>query len=81
MVGLGQNPANRRDIAVLMKLLLPPNHKLSSLGQFVAYPIGKLLLRVLTLGKYPPEDEPHNALFVALAPYWIVGTLLTLIFS
>ena len=40
--------------------------KLSLVGRFVAYPIGKLSLRILTLGKYPPEKENHNELFVAI---------------
>lgn len=64
-----------------MKLLPPQNHKLSLIGAFVAYPIGKLLLRALTIGHYPPENEPHNALFVAFTPWWFFGTVITLIYS
>lgn len=64
-----------------MRLLPPPNNKLSFLGAFVAYPLGKVALRFLTLGRYPPENKPHNALFVALTPWWLVGTIVTLIYS
>lgn len=64
-----------------MKLLPTGNHKLSLLGAYIAYPIGKLLLRVLTLGKYPPEEKHHSALFVALTPWWIFGVALTLFYN
>ena len=64
-----------------MKLLPAGNHKLSVLGAYIAYPLGKVLLRVLTLGRYPPEDKPHNALFVALTPWWVFGIAVTLIFG
>ena len=63
-----------------MKLLPPPDHKLSLLGVYIGYPIGKLMLRALTWGNYPPEDRRHNALFVALTPYWLVGAVLTFVF-
>jgi hypothetical protein len=65
----------------MMKLLPAGNHKLSLLGAYVAYPIGKILLRVLTLGHYPPEEKDHSALFVALTPWWIFGIALTLIYN
>jgi len=64
-----------------MNLRPPENHKLSLLGAFIAYPVGKVLLRALTLGHYPPESQPHNALFVALTPWWVFGILVTLIYS
>lgn len=64
-----------------MKLLPPENHKLSLIGAFIAYPIGKIMLRLLTLGHYPPENKPHNAALVALSPWWILGTVLTLLYS
>ena len=64
-----------------MKLLPPQNHQLSILGAFVAYPIGKVLLRLLTLGAYPPEDKPHSALFVACAPWWVFGIVVTVVYS
>ncbi len=64
-----------------MKLLPPPNHKLGLLGEFIAYPLGKILLRILTLGGYPPEDEPHNELMVALAPWWVFGIVITWLYS
>jgi hypothetical protein len=53
-----------------MRLLPLDDAPLSILGRFVAYPIGKITLRILTLGRYPPEDEKHNALFVALPSWW-----------
>ncbi|MFN3811245.1 MAG: hypothetical protein ACK4S6_11555 [Roseateles asaccharophilus] len=64
-----------------MKLLPPENHKLSLMGAFIAYPIGKIMLRLLTLGRYPPENKPHNAALVALSPWCILGTVLTLLYS
>lgn len=64
-----------------MKLLPTGNHKLSLLGAYVAYPLGKVLLRVFTLGRYPPEDTPHNALFVALVPWWVFGAVLTVVYG
>lgn len=38
----------------MMNLRPPKNHKLSLLGALIAYPVGKLLLRLLTLGHYRP---------------------------
>ena len=64
-----------------MRLLPPPNHKLSLVGAYVAYPIGKLVLRLLTFGYYPPEDKPHNDMFVALTPYWFFGIALMVYWS
>jgi hypothetical protein len=64
-----------------VKLLPPPNHKLSVLGAFIAYPVGKLLLRAMTFGAYPPEEKPHSELFVALTPWWVFGIVLTLLYS
>lgn len=64
-----------------MNLRPPRNHKLSLLGAVVAYPLGKMALRLLTLGHYPPEDRPHNALFVALTPWWLFGIIITLVYS
>lgn len=66
---------------IRMNLRPPQNHKLSLLGALVAYPVGKVVLRVLTLGRYPPENQPHSALFVALTPWWLFGILVTLIYS
>jgi hypothetical protein len=64
-----------------VKLFPPPNHKLSLLGAYVAYPLGKVALRVLTIGRYPPEKEPHSALFVASTPWWLFGIVITLLYS
>ena len=30
------------------------------------------MLRIMTLGSYPPEDQKHNALFVAIFPWFMV---------
>jgi hypothetical protein len=51
------------------------------LGAYVAYPLGKVALRVLTIGRYPPENEPHSALFVAFTPWWLFGIVITLLYS
>jgi hypothetical protein len=64
-----------------MKLLPPANQKISALGAYIAYPIGKILLRVLTLGRYPPEDKEHSALFVMLSPWWFFVIVITLLYS
>jgi hypothetical protein len=64
-----------------LKLLPTGNHKLGLLGAFVAYPIGKVLLRILTLGHYPPEDRPHNALLVAMTPWWVFGIVITVVYG
>ncbi len=64
-----------------MKLFPPPNHKLSILGAYLAYPLGKVALRILTVGRYPPEEAPHNAMFVAFSPWWIFGIVITLVYS
>ena len=53
-----------------MRLTAPKNSLLSLIGAYIAYPIGKILLRVLTLGRYPPEEKKHNVLFVALFPWF-----------
>jgi len=60
-----------------MRLLPPPNHKLSLLGAYIGYPLGKIILRILTLGRYPPEDSPHNDMLVALTPFWVFGIVFT----
>ena len=64
-----------------MRLLPPSGHTLSLLGAYIAYPIGKLALRLLTLGYYPPENRPHNTMFVSLTPWWLFGTIITLVYS
>ena len=52
-----------------MRLTPPANSPLSIAGRYIAYPIGKISLKILTLGHYPPEDKKHNALFVAIFPW------------
>ena len=64
-----------------MKLFPPPNHKLSLLGAYVAYPIGKLALRLVTLGRYPPEDKPHNTMMVGLTPWFLLCIVVAFAFS
>jgi hypothetical protein len=61
-----------------MKWFAPPESHGSLLGRFIAYPIGKLLLRLLTIGKYPPEEAKHNYLFVMLFP-WVLFVVLAVI--
>jgi hypothetical protein len=55
-----------------MKLTPPADAPLSFLGSYIAYPIGKILLRVLTFGSYPPELRKHNYFFVALFPWFAI---------
>ena len=55
-----------------MKLTPPDNAPLSLVGSYIGYPIGKVMLRIMTLGSYPPEDQKHNALFVAIFPWFMV---------
>ena len=55
-----------------MKLTPPESAPLSPVGAYVFYPVGKLLLRIITLGGYPPEDEKHNSVFVAIFPWFLV---------
>ena len=48
------------------------------------YLLGKLLLRVLTLGKYPKSGVPHNAEFVTLFPGLVLAAIfvaITVIYS
>jgi len=61
-----------------MKWFAPPESYGSLLGRFVAYPIGKVILRLLTLGTYPPEETKHNYLFVMLFP-WVVFCVVAVI--
>ena len=43
---------------------------------------GWLILRVLTLGKYPPpQTEPHNRIFVASIPLLVVLAAITVYYS
>jgi hypothetical protein len=61
-----------------MKWFAPSESYGSLLGRFVAYPIGKVMLRLLTLGIYPPEEAKHNYLFVMLFP-WVVFCVVAVI--
>jgi hypothetical protein len=61
-----------------MQWFAPPESYGSMMGRFVAYPIGKVLLRVLTLGRYPPENEKHNDLLVIIFP-WVFFCVVALI--
>ena len=60
-----------------MSLTPPENAPLSLIGSYIAYPIGKIMLRMLSFGKYPPEHDKHNSLFVAIFPWFaiIIGFL------
>jgi hypothetical protein len=59
----------------------PPESHANAIGRYVAYPLGKILLRVLTLGRYPPEHRPHNFLFVMLFPWVLFCVLAVVIYS
>jgi hypothetical protein len=43
------------------------------------YGPGWLLLKVLSLGRYPPRGEPHSVAFVALTGLVLVVTLLVVL--
>jgi hypothetical protein len=64
-----------------MKWFAPNESYGSLLGRFVAYPIGKIILRVLTLGKYPPENVKHNYLFVMLVPWVLFCVIAIVVYS
>ena len=55
-----------------LRLTPPESAPLSLVGSYIFYPIGKVMLRIITLGSYPPEDQKHNALFVAIFPWFMV---------
>ena len=55
-----------------MKLTPPESAPLSLVGSYVFYPVEKLMLRIITLGSYPPEDKKHNSVFVAIFPWFVV---------
>ena len=65
-----------------LKLLLPnfPN-KLSLIGAFIGYPIGKMMLLIFTLGQYPDKNKKHNEMFVALTPLWVFFVGVTIYFD
>ena len=56
-------------------------HKLSLIGAFIGYPLGKLILLIVTIGQYPNSDKQHNELFVALTPLWVFFIGVTLYFE
>ena len=60
-------PDNRQ-----LKLTPPESAPLNAVGSYVFYPVGKLLLRIITVGSYPPEDRKHNSVFVAIFPWFVV---------
>lgn len=48
------------------------------------YPLGKLLLRVFTLGKYPKSGVPHNTEFITIFPGLVLAAIfvaITVIYS
>jgi len=49
-----------------MKLFPTEGKNLSLIGRYIGYPIGKIGLRVVTLGHYPPENKKHNELLVSM---------------
>jgi hypothetical protein len=59
----------------------PTESHANAVGRYVAYPLGKILLRALTLGRYPPEHRPHNYLFVMLFPWVLFCVLAVVIYS
>ena len=63
-----------------MKWLPPEKAPLSILGRLI-YPLGKIMLLSITLGRYPPENKPHNALFVALFPWWAFVIIAVIIYG
>ena len=50
----------------------PENAPLNLVGSYIAYPIGKVMLRIITLGSYPSEVRKHNSLFVAIFPWFMI---------
>lgn len=47
----------------------------------VFLPIGFALLRLVTIGRYPPRDAPYNRELVALVPFALLLFGVTLWFS
>lgn len=64
-----------------MKLFPNKGNNLSFLGAYIAYPIGKILLKAITIGKYPPEAKKHNEMLVAIFPLVTAAVLATFIMS
>ena len=61
-----------------MRLTPPEGAPLSQIASYIGYPLGKVMLRILTLGRYPPENSKHNSVFVSLFPWFaiIIGFLI-----
>ena len=64
-----------------MTWIAPPDSHGSALGRFIAYPLGKLVLRIITFGTYPPEHAKHNYLFVMLFPWVLFVIVITAFYS
>lgn len=50
----------------------------------IMYTLGKLLLRLLTIGKYPKQGQPHNVDFVTMFPGYVlfaVFAVITVVYS
>lgn len=45
----------------------------------IMYMLGKLLLRLLTIGKYPKQGKPHNVDFVTMFPGYVLFAIFVVI--
>jgi hypothetical protein len=49
--------------------------------RILLHAIGLLMLRALTLGRYPPRDRPYNRNLVIAFPMVIILLVVTVVFS
>lgn len=53
----------------------------AAIAEFVLHPIGVVILRLLTLGRYPPKNADYNHQLVASVPLVIALAVVTVLFS
>ena len=53
----------------------------AAIVEYVLYPVGAAMLRVVSLGRYPRRDRPHNHGLISMLPLVVMLIIVTVAYS
>ena len=53
----------------------------AAIAEYVLHPVGVLILRALSFGRYPPRDRDYNHMVVSMVPLVLIVVVATVLFS
>jgi hypothetical protein len=53
----------------------------ATIAEYILHPVGVLILRMLSLGRYPPRDRDYNHDVVSMVPLVLILVVVAILYS